>query len=81
MMDLLLNSLMAVGANVEHSRNAPVDHVHIIAALKEGNFDRLSLVIKEHFRGAGERPMPIVKKSPLLGSNFSKSKVFSGMEE
>ncbi len=81
MMDLLLNSLMGAGASVEHSRDAPAAHSHIITALKEGNSDRLSLVIKEHVRGAGERLMAIVKKSPLFDSNFSKSKVFSGGEE
>jgi len=81
MMDLLLNSLMGAGASVEHSRDAPAAHAHIITALKEGNSDRLSLVIKEHVRGAGERLMAIVKKSPLFDSNFSKSKVFSGGEE
>ena len=80
MMDLLLNSLMASGASVEHSRNAPAAHARIIASLKEGNVDRLSLVIKEHVHGAGERLMVIVRKSPLFDSNFSKSKVFSGGE-
>jgi GntR family transcriptional repressor for pyruvate dehydrogenase complex len=77
MMDLLLNSLMAVGASVEHSRNAPVDHARIITALKEGDFDRLSLVIKEHVHGAGERLMVIVRKSPLFDTNFSRSDILS----
>ncbi len=81
MMDLLLNSLMALGASVEHSRNAPMDHTRIITALKEGNFDRLSVVIKEHVRGAGERLMMIVKKSPLFDANFSKGNASSAEEE
>jgi GntR family transcriptional repressor for pyruvate dehydrogenase complex len=80
MMDLLLNSLTALGASMEHSRDAPAAHTRIITALKEGNFDRLSMVIKEHVHGAGERLMVIVKKSPLFDTNFSKDKAFSSEE-
>ena len=76
MMDLLLNSLVALRADVEHSRSAVTAHTRIINTLKEGNFDRLSLVIKEHVHEAGKRLMVIIKKSPLCDSNFSKGKTF-----
>jgi GntR family transcriptional regulator, transcriptional repressor for pyruvate dehydrogenase complex len=68
MMDLLLNNLILVSANLEHARNATMVHHRIIEALKGGDFDRLSSVIEDHVQGAGERLKPLVEESILFNS-------------
>ena len=81
MMDLLLNNLKALSATLEHSRKATLAHTRIIAALKEGNFDRLSAVIEEHVRGAGKRLTAIAKESSLFKSSFTKGEDFFTEEQ
>ena len=81
MMDLLLNSLMALSASLEHARNAATAHMQIIATLKERNPDRLFQAVEEHVLGAGKRLMEIAKKSPLFESDVPKGALLFAQEE
>ena len=81
MMDLLLNSLTAMSASLEHARHAASAHMQIVATLKERNPDRLFHAVEEHVLGASKRLMAIAKKSPLFESNVPRGALFLAQKE
>jgi GntR family transcriptional repressor for pyruvate dehydrogenase complex len=72
MMDLLLNSLKVSHAPLEHAKAAAEIHRRIVEALKNGDINRLSRIIKEHVKTAGKRLLFIAEASPLFNKDFSK---------
>ena len=75
LMDLELDTLKALSADLEQSRDVAMDHAKIINTLKSRNTDRLSKVIEEHVRGSAQRLITISKRSPLFNGGLSEDKL------